>query len=182
MNADRSQLRDGGPVTIVGPQVKWASAVNDRVSVGLVALMGWRGNSSSYAAASAYVPISIHVAPSVLLHANVGRDWSRGFPATSRAGLSLEWQVVPEWSLIGERFRQSDENFTRVGLRWQATAALSVDLSRAAMDQSGANRWWTLGANWAFEFNPTSLRSPQSFAAPSELRRRGDRLANADGG
>ena len=149
LNVDRSQSSGQKPSTIVGPQIKWAAAVDDRVGIGVVALAGWQGNAPRHAVGSLYAPLSVRVSPSMWLHANAGRDWSDGAPATSRAGLAVEWVAVRDGTLIGERFRQSGGNFARFGVRWQAGTAVSVDLSRAHGLGSTTGTWWALGVNWA---------------------------------
>jgi hypothetical protein len=150
LNADRSQWTGQEPATIVGPQIKWAAAVDDRVSIGVVALAGWQGKAPRHAAAL-YAPLTVRVSPSLSLHANGGRDWSDGAPATTRAGLAVEWVALRDATLIGERFRQSGGNFARLGVRWQAGAAVSIDLSRAQGLGSTSGAWWTLGVNWALD-------------------------------
>jgi hypothetical protein len=151
LNGDRTQSSGQKPSTIVGAQIKWAAAVDERVSVGLVALTGWQGSAPRYAAAALYVPLSVHVAPSLWLHANGGRDWSAGAPPTSRAGLAVEWMALRDGTVIAERFRQSGGNFARLGARWQAGAIISVELSRAHGVGSTSGAWWTLGVNWVLD-------------------------------
>jgi hypothetical protein len=160
LNADRIQPHDRGPQTPVGPQIKWAAPVDDRVSVGFVALAGWQGSAPHYAAATLYGALSVHVASSLLAHVNLGRDWFRE-PARSRprAGAALEWQAAPEWAVIGERFRQAGGDFARLGLRWQERAALGFDLSRARGVDATAGGNWTIGVNWAFDATPGANRA-----------------------
>jgi hypothetical protein len=152
VNADRVQLRDRGPQTPVGPQIKWAAPVDERVSVGFVALAGWQGAAPHYAGATLYAASSARVASSLLANVNLGRDWFRDAAHTwPRGGVSLEWQTAPEWVLIGERFRQAGGDFARLGLRWQESAAISVDLSRAHGVASTPGGSWTIGLNWTFD-------------------------------
>ncbi len=130
------------------------------MSVGILASAGWQGNALRHAAASLYVPVSARVASSLWLHANGGRDWYDGAPATSRAGLAIEWQALPAAVLIVERFRQSGGNFVRFGARWQASSSLSVDLSRARALGGAANGFSTLGVNWVFDASGSETRAP----------------------
>jgi hypothetical protein len=154
LNVDRTRWRDRGFAAVVGPQVKWAHALDDRVSLGMVASVGLQGSSPTYAGASLYVPVSVRVAPSVLLHANGGRDWSKGAGSASRAGFSVEWQPSDSWTVVGERFRQGGANFARLGVRWQAGTALILEASRAVAVHGEGGGWWTVGAAWTFEAGP----------------------------
>src|SRR5678815_4130969 len=75
LNADRIQPRDRAPLTPVGPQIKWAVPIDDRVSVGLVALVAWQGSAPHYAGATVYAPLTLRIAETLLLNVNVGQDW-----------------------------------------------------------------------------------------------------------
>jgi hypothetical protein len=148
LNADH--LRGESSATLVGPQVKWVGAIDERVSVGVVALAGWTGHADRYANAALYAIGTVRLADGIWLHVNGGRDWYAVLPPTSRAGVSLEWQATPAWSLIGEGYRQSGANVGRVGVRWQASSAVSIDLSRAWASSTMIAPWWTAGVNWSF--------------------------------
>jgi hypothetical protein len=160
VNADRIQLRDGGPQTPVGPQIKWATPVGDRVSVGFVALAGWQGSAPHYAGATLYAALSVRVASPLLANVNLGRDWFQDERTWPRGGVSLEWQAAPEWVIIGERFRQAGGDFARLGLRWQESKVLGFDLSRARGVASTPGGSWTIGVNWAFDAPWGANRAP----------------------
>ena len=157
INSDRIQPRDRAPVTPVGPQIKWAAAIDERVSVGVVALVAWQGSAARYAGATLYAPLTLSIADGLLLHVNVGRDWLRDLPFTGHAGASLEWQTAPGWTIIGEAFRQYGDDFARLGVRWQPMHSLGFDLSRARGVRATSAGAWTLGATWTFEA-PTATR------------------------
>lgn len=140
--------------TLVGPQLKWAHAIGERASVGAVALASWSSRGARLATTGAYAIVTLQVAESVWLHGNGGRDWFADTSPTSRAGVSLEWHAAPAWSLIGEHFRQFGLNASRLGVRWQASPALSIDLSRAGGTGTTLDPWWTIGANWTFAPRP----------------------------
>ncbi len=152
VNADH--FRDDVSSTLVGPQIKWARAIDERTSVGAVALAGWSGRTARAATTGAYAIVTVRFAERVLLHVNGGRDWFAAKSPTSRAGVALEWQAAPDWSLIGERFRQIGLTASRIGVRWQASRAVSIDLSRAGGTGTALDPWWTLGANWTFAPRP----------------------------
>jgi len=160
VNADRLQPRDRAPQTPVGPQIKWAAAIDDRVAVGLVALVAWQGSAPRYAGATLYAPLTIRVADVLRLNVNVGQDWLRDLPARGRAGASLEWQPAPEWTIIAERFRQYGSDFARVGVQWQQSASLGFDLSRARGVGATSAGAWTLGATWTFDAPLATRRAP----------------------
>jgi hypothetical protein len=160
LNADRIQPGDRAPQTLVGPQIKWATAIDDRVSIGLVALVAWQGSAPRYAGATVYAPLTLRAADAVLLHVNVGRDWLRDTRSRGRAGVSLEWQAAPEWTIVGERFHQYGSDFARLGVRWQQSPLLGFDLSRARGVGATSAGIWTLGATWTFEAPPATRRTP----------------------
>jgi hypothetical protein len=160
LNADRIQPRDRAAQTPVGPQIKWAVPIADRVSVGLVTLIAWQGSSPRYAGATWYAPLTLRLADALLLNVNVGQDWLRDLPSRGRAGASLEWQAAPEWTIIGERFRQYGADFARLGARWQQSSSIGFDLSRARGVGSTSGGTWTLAATWTFDAPLTTRRAP----------------------
>ena len=160
LNADRIQPRDRAPLTPVGPQIKWAVPIDDRVSVGLVALVAWQGSAPHYAGATVYAPLTLRIAETLLLNVNVGQDWLHDLPTRGRAGASLEWQAVPEWTIIGERFRQYGADFARLGARWQQSSSLGFDLSHARGVGATSARTWALGATWTFDAPLATHRVP----------------------
>ena len=145
LNGDWQRFSDKRSATVAGPQVKWAHAIDERTSVGVVALAGWRGRSARYAGAALYAPVTVRLAERVWLHANIGHNWPADAPATARLGVAFEWQAAPAWSLTGEALRQSGASIARVGVRWQPSVRFSVDLSRAG-GSDVAGSWWSLGA------------------------------------
>ena len=91
--------------------------------------------------------MSLQLSPQWLAHVNLGRDFRAGQPDGQRAGAALEWAPNELLSLIGERFRDGGLNRWRLGLRWNLTPALSLDLSRAQGLGTQPSAWWTLGLN-----------------------------------
>jgi hypothetical protein len=83
------------------------------------------------------------------VHGNVGRDFQRAQPDSSRAGIAVEWTASAAWSLVAERFGEGGSDFWRAGARWNITPSASVDFSRARA--LGGAAWWTLGFSWVFE-------------------------------
>jgi len=157
LNAERIEPRGGGPLTLIGPQIKWATPVDDRVSVGVVASATWRGSAPHVVVATLYAPLSVRVAGPLLVSVDFGRDWLRDSVSRPHVGVSFEWQVTPAWTLVGERFRQFGGDFARLGVHWQPNASLGFDLSRARGLGPAAERAWTLGATLAFAA-PTGAR------------------------
>ena len=136
------------------PQLKWALPLHDRLSVGVVAQAHWQSEplTSLHAAGSTLlVPLTWHASDSVKLHLNLGRDFMRHAPDTTRAGAALEWTPTAQWSFVAERFRESTFNHWRLGVRWMVTPDLSIDLSQARGDHGSVPAWGTLGVTWAFD-------------------------------
>ncbi len=150
VNAERVDVRDRPTQTLLGPQIKWARAIDERLSIGLVVGATWRDATSRYVGATAYVPLTVQLVESLQMHVNVGQDWLHEGPDRGRGGISLEWQATPAWALIGERFRQLGGDFARVGVHWQAEDAIGFDLSRARGLGAAAASGWAIGISWAF--------------------------------
>ena len=130
VNVDLLRVRERPSQTAFGPQVKWAGAIDDRINVGLVASATWRVATPQYVGATLYAPLTAQLSESLRAHFNVGRDWLRDGASFAHAGVALEWQALPAWAVIVERFRQAGGDFARVGAHWQASEAIGFDLSR----------------------------------------------------
>ncbi|MGZ8356042.1 MAG: hypothetical protein ACXWVF_05465 [Telluria sp.] len=150
LDGDRLRVPGERSAITVGPQIKWARAIDERTSVGVVALAGWNGRSGRYVGAGVYAPVTLRVADGVWLHANAGRDWSADAPPAARVGVAIDWQAAPAWLLTGEVFRQAHATVGRLGVRWQPSAAFNVDSSWARGIGASACAWWTIGASWTF--------------------------------
>ncbi len=150
VNADRVGVRDRPTQTLLGPQIKWAAPIDDRLSIGLVAVATWRDATPRYAGTTLYVPLTVLLAESLHMHVNVGQDWLHDGPDRGRGGISLELQATPAWALIGERFRQLGGDFARVGVHWQPGDAIGFDLSRARGLGAASTSGWAIGVSWAF--------------------------------
>lgn len=150
LNVDRARAGDASKNSVLGPQVKWASALNEQLSIGLAAAANWQNHTPRYLGSSLIVPISYQVSQAWLAHVNIGRDFLSGAANSSRAGMALEWAPNSTWTFIGERFRDSGTDHWRLGGRWTLNEALSLDLSRAQGMGNTSSFWWTLGLNLAF--------------------------------
>jgi hypothetical protein len=143
--ADRSTL------TLAGLQLKWARALGEGWSAGIV-LAGAAGDREPrWRGSTVLLPLTWQATDSVLAHLNIGRDFRHREADSARHGIALEWLASGSWSFVGERFDEGGAGFWRAGARWSVTPALQVDLSRARALAGGAGRWWTLGLSWSFE-------------------------------
>ena len=174
---DRSRVQSADAPTATGAYVKWAVGITDAVSVGAAIAGNWQAATPRYAGTTLVIPVSWRIADALQAHLNVGRDFVRGGPDATRAGVAVEWRPAERWLLIGEQFRQSEASFARVGVRWEPTKALSIDLSRADRWSGRSSAWWTLGVAWAFDH----LRRPANVMASTLQRDAGpSALAAAD--
>ncbi|RQO55449.1 hypothetical protein DBV14_11890 [Variovorax sp. KBW07] len=141
-----------------GPQIKWAFAINDSLSAGVLASANWQsttpheGHATSlrFASSSVVIPVTWQIDDNWRAHLNLGHDFHRAQPSTSHSGAALEWSALPTVSFVAERFRESNNNAWRAGVRWTPVQALSIDLSRAQGLRADAPAWWTLGFTWVF--------------------------------
>lgn len=154
LGLERQREDEIGRTTHASPQLKWVYPLHDRLSVGVVARAHWQNEpaTSLHATGSTLlVPLTWQASDSLKLHLNLGRDFERHAPNTSRAGAALEWMPTAQWSFVAERFRESTFNHWRLGVRWIVTPNLNIDLSQARGDHGRVPAWWTLGATWAFD-------------------------------
>lgn len=151
LNLDRTRLSGAGTATAMGPQVKWAGAVADGWTVGVVASASWAQRGSGYLGSAVVVPVTWQASDTVLLHLNAGRDFRAHAADETRAGAAIEWAPLPAWSFVAERFRESRRNYWRAGARWAFAPTWSIDVSRASTLDGSAPAWWTLGLTWAFD-------------------------------
>lgn len=85
-HADRVGIRDRPTQTLFGPQIKWAAPIDDRLSIGLVAVATWRDVTPRYVGTTLYVPLTVQLAESLHMHVNVGQDWLHDGPDRGRGG------------------------------------------------------------------------------------------------
>ena len=154
-NLDRSTASGESSIFAYGVQAKWARPITDSLSGGVLVAATWQGTAPrGFVGGSVIVPLTWQATDTLLLHANLGRDFRSGMADTGRAGVALEWSPTAEWSFVVERYRESDTNFWRTGVRHAINRNLSVELSRASDIRNGsgpASGWWTLGLGWTFE-------------------------------
>lgn len=150
LNLDSTQAPDAdGTTTVVGPQIKWAHALTETLSAGVVLGAGWQDRSPGLVAVTLVFPLSWQASETVAFHTNVGRDFRNGAePDTSRLGVAVEWTPVPAWSFVAERFRESDVDLWRAGARYVLGPRATVDVSRAKGLQGSESAWWTVGLTW----------------------------------
>ena len=133
---ERSRI-NGEFQSTANPQLKWATNINERVSIGLAAALNFQNSAPRYAGTSLVIPVSVRLTETLQSYLNVGRDFNHAAPDQPRGGVALEWEAVTKWVVIGERFRQGGTNGARAGVRYEPSDALSFDLSRTRELQSG---------------------------------------------
>lgn len=149
-NLDRMHLDGNRTPLAAGPQLKWATQLSETLSVGAVVAATWQDARPRWAGRAVLVPVTWQPSPSLAVHLNLGRDFRRNEPSFNRSGAALEWTATPQWSLVAERFRESEAHFWRLGARYTLNDNLSLDLSRARGLGHSAPVWWTMGLNWLF--------------------------------
>jgi hypothetical protein len=148
---DRSRLRAVDAPMATSAYVKWAVGITDAVGIGATVAGNWQAAAPRYAGTTILIPVSWRIDDALHAHVNIGRDYPRGGTHANRAGVAVEWRPAARWLVIAEQFRQSEASFARIGLRWEPTKALGIDLSRADRWSGPSSAWWTLGISWTFE-------------------------------
>ena len=154
LNLERERGADSRTLR-AGPQIKWAFALTDTLSTGVLASGTWQRSDAGHASlrladSSVVIPVTWQFDDAWRAHLNLGRDFHRAQPSTSHSGAALEWAALPALSFVAERFREGGRNAWRAGLRWTATPAVNVDLSHARDLRHDGPRGWTRGLTWAF--------------------------------
>lgn len=150
LNLDR-EGQAGADTTSFGPQIKWVYAIHEAVSVGAVASIKFANQSPRYAGSTLVLPLSWRATSTLSAHLNWGRNFVRGATGQPRGGVSLEWVPTSSILLVAERFREADNNATRLGVRYALSPDLKLDLSRASSLHAGGASWWTAGLLWEFD-------------------------------
>lgn len=138
---------DGAPsATFWFPEVKWAAEVGQGFSVGLDVQPAIRSNAHPrYTGLGAYAIATWSPRAELALHFNFGRDFERGAAGQPRGGVAAEWQPIPRWSLVAERYRIQATQFARAGVRWAGGHAWTLDFSRAQRLAGPEPSNWTFG-------------------------------------
>lgn len=143
LNLDRTRFAREPAFRVVGPQAKWVTTFAEGWSVGVAAGPGWE--AGRYNNTIVLLPLTWQPSRAWLVHANLGRQWVRGAPGRTLAGLAAEWTASETFSFVAERFNDPIGRAYRVGGRWQPNPLFSLDLSRARAFADARGSWWTLG-------------------------------------
>lgn len=100
------------------------------------------------------LPVTWRAANSLVVHANVGRDQVEGMGGSARLGAAVEWTPSPTWSFVAERFKETDANLWRLGVRRVVAPSVTLDVSRADGLRAGPSPWWTVGLTWQPTLRP----------------------------
>ncbi|WP_145897282.1 hypothetical protein [Caenimonas sedimenti] len=149
---EHARPRGAGSESAWGLQAKWAQEVAKGFSVGLALSPVWAAHARPRYQGATLAGLATWVAhENVALHLNAGRDFVHRGDDENRYGVSAEWTGISGWSLVAERYKESQTHFARVGARWLAGENWSVDLSRAHRLTGPGVSNWTLGATWLLE-------------------------------
>jgi hypothetical protein len=153
LNAAGEHTRaDGGSESSSGLQMKWATEVAPGFSAGLSLAASWQSHVRPRHQTDTLVTLfTWALRDDLALHVNLGRDFNHADADQNRGGVSAEWRVQPNWSVVAERYLDTGTHFLRAGVRRAVTEGWSIDLSRAHRLRGPAGSNWTLGTTWQFE-------------------------------
>lgn len=127
-------------------EAKWAREIADGVSVGLDLQPTWLAHRSPRFAGTRVSALATWKPTQALsLHFNAGRSFVRGDRDLPNGGIAAEWMPIARWSLVAERYLESETHFVRGGARWAAGRQWTVDLSYAKRLSGPVPSFWTLG-------------------------------------
>lgn len=150
LNLDRASSPDARSL-LAGPSVKWTwyGQADAPLRAAVAFAAAWDLRNPGRPGRQLLLPVTWQPVPSLMLHANLGADWSAGDGArTRRVGAAAEWAVDEKVSLIVERNRAQGAWTTRGGLRFGLTPSLTLDLSAAKVRPGGAV--YTVGLSQEF--------------------------------
>ncbi|MBS0342594.1 MAG: hypothetical protein JSS56_18915 [Proteobacteria bacterium] len=154
LNADA--LRAYARSDLFGPQVKWTffgREANAPLSAAVSAGAQKEVTNGGRWGGQGLLAVTWQVLEPLAFNANLGADWAPVDGArTSRGGLQVQWNVLPELALIAERNRSFSQWGTRLGLSWQLAPQTSIDMSVARLGLGGGDTVYTLGLNQVFDF------------------------------
>jgi hypothetical protein len=81
------------------------------------------------------------------LHLNLGREFAHRGEDSARAGIGVEWTIIPRWTVLGERFVRDETHFARASVRWAAGHNWTLELARAQRLAGPEPSRWILGIN-----------------------------------
>ncbi|MDM4767115.1 hypothetical protein [Pelomonas sp. SE-A7] len=151
LNLDRLARAGDTALRSAGLQLKWARELQPGLGWGLVWGTTWQSASPRHAGQSLLLPVSWTPLEQLTIHLNVGRDFHARAPDHDRHGVALEWQPLPRWQGLLERWHDGVSLHHRFGLRHTVSEAWSIDLSRARTHAAAGAAWWSLGLNWSFD-------------------------------
>ncbi|MFX1682252.1 hypothetical protein PV762_23800 [Mitsuaria sp. CC2] len=151
INADRETSRSASSLHLHGVQLKWATALQPQLAIGVVAGLGWQ-DQTPRSQQSLLVPVTWTPREDLAFHLNLGRSRLKGGDARTQRGIAAEWQMSPGWQTLAEYFHDGERPLSRLGLRRTLSDQLTVDVSyaRAGAVRTPKEGWWTIGANWTF--------------------------------
>lgn len=136
---------DGRFATQWNLEVKWARELAEPWSVGLDLQPTWTQHAGPRYGTRFNAIATWQAAPGLAVNLNAGRDWWNGARNLARGGLAAEWQAIASWTLIAERYLESETHFLRLGARWDGGRAWNVDLSYAQRLAGPVPSSWSLG-------------------------------------
>jgi hypothetical protein len=137
---------DGTSATQWNLEVKWARELNEEWSIGADLQPIWAAHQDPHYAGTRFYAIATwHPIANLALNLNAGRDWWQRARDVPRGGVSAEWQATQAWTLVVERYLESETHFLRAGAHWLPGGRWSLDLSRAQRLSGPGSSYWSLG-------------------------------------
>jgi hypothetical protein len=144
--AGETARADGRSAAQWNLEVKWARDVTEQWSIGLDVQPAWSVQQDPhYVGARSYVIATWSPVNRLAVNFNAGRDWWRGERDLPRGGAALEWQAIPGWTLIAERYLENETHYARAGAHWVVGRRWSLDLSHARRLAGPLPSYWSLG-------------------------------------
>jgi hypothetical protein len=140
---------EGASATQWNLEVKWAhelDELDEQWSIGADLQPFWGAHQDpKYAGTRFNAIVTWHPAQRLALNFNAGHDWLTRARDLPRGGVSVEWQALDAWTLVLERYLETDTHYVRAGAHWEIGGRWSLDLSRAQRLSGPAPSYWTLG-------------------------------------
>lgn len=152
LSYERFRVDGGDSFNAVTPEAKIARDLGNGWAVGGAVGATYDGDASRWQTMELRLPVTWFAHDLVAVHATAAHFFERGDDNAWFWGLASDITLPADFELLVEAFREANEWFGRVGLRYFLPfEGLIVDLSYAASEEGGGDRITTVGLTWEFD-------------------------------
>lgn len=149
---ERARFDDGSSLNAYTPEAKYAHALDDNWAVAGAIGATYAAANSRWQTMELRLPVTYFLGDIAAIHATAAHFFERGGDNVWFWGVASDITLPADFELLLETFREDNEWFGRVGLRYfLPVEGLIADISHAASERSEGEHITTLGLTWEFE-------------------------------